>query len=71
MLDDCGIGVTADGSDFVPVRATIVDNAGVPKVLASEHVTFVVDGEGELIKGSAQLNPMKTEFGTATALVRE
>ena len=69
-LDDCGIGITADGSDFMPVRASIVDNSGITKVLASEYVTFVVDGDGELIDGHQQLNPMRTEFGVATALVR-
>ncbi len=69
-LDDCGVGVTADGGDFVPVRATAVDQHGTPKVLASEYVSFIVDGNGELIGGPPQLNPMKTEFGVATALVR-
>ncbi|MDR0326962.1 MAG: hypothetical protein LBI05_01560, partial [Planctomycetaceae bacterium] len=69
-LDDRAVGVTADGSDFVPVRAVVVDHQGVPKVLASEHVTFIVDGDGELIEGPPQLNPMKAEFGIATALVR-
>ena len=69
-LADCNVGVTADGGDVVPVRAVVVDHRGVPKVLASEHVTFIVDGDGEWGEGSPQLNPMKTEFGTATALVR-
>jgi beta-galactosidase len=70
-IDDAGAGLTADGSDFVPIRATIVDNKGVPKVLASEYVYFEVEGPGEIIGGTAdQANPMKTEFGTATALLR-
>ena len=67
-IDDAGVGLTADGSDFVPVRATIVDNKGVPKVLASEYVYFVVEGPGEIIGGpGSQANPARTEFGTATA----
>jgi beta-galactosidase len=71
FIDDANIGLTADGSDFVPVRATIVDNKGVPKVLASEYVYFQVDGPGEIIGGvDNQANPKKTEFGTATALLR-
>jgi beta-galactosidase len=70
-VDDAGIGLAADGSDFVPLRATIVDNKGVPKVLASEFVTFEVEGPGEIISGPlAYANPAKTEFGTATALLR-
>jgi beta-galactosidase len=70
-VDDAGIGLAADGSDFVPLRATIVDNKGVPKVLASEYVTFEVEGPGEIISGPlAHANPAKTEFGTATALLR-
>jgi beta-galactosidase len=70
-VDDAGVGLTADGSDFVPVRATIVDNKGVPKVLASEYVYFEVEGPAEIITSPlAHSNPAKTEFGTATVLVR-
>ena len=70
-VDDAGMGLTADGSDFVPVRATIVDNKGVPKVLASEYVYFEVEGPARIIAGpQAHANPVKTEFGTATALLR-
>jgi beta-galactosidase len=70
-VDDQGVGLTADGSDFVPLRATIVDNKGVPKVLAEEYVYFKVEGPGEIIGGpGTQANPAKTEFGTATALLR-
>jgi beta-galactosidase len=70
-VDDGGVGLTADGSDFVPLRATIVDNKGVPKRLACEYVTFEVEGPGEIISGPlAHANPARTEFGTATALLR-
>ena len=70
-VDDAGVGLVADGSDFVPVRATIVDNKGVPKVLASEYVYFEVEGPAQIIAGPlAHANPAKTEFGTATALLR-
>jgi beta-galactosidase len=70
-VDGAGIGLTADGSDFVPVRATIVDNKGVPKVLASEYVYFEVEGPAEIITSPvANANPAKTEFGTATVLLR-
>ncbi|MGA2248014.1 MAG: glycoside hydrolase family 2 TIM barrel-domain containing protein [Verrucomicrobiota bacterium] len=70
-VDDLGLGLTADGSDFVPVRATIVDNKGVPKVLAAEDIHFEVEGPADIIGGAFnQANPMRTEFGTATALIR-
>jgi len=55
----------------VPIRATIVDNKGVPKVLASEDVYFDVQGPAEIVGGPRNhANPARTEFGTATALVR-
>ena len=70
-VDDAGIGLVADGSDFVPVRATIVDNKGVAKVLASEYVYFEVEGPAQIIAApQAHANPVKTEFGTATVLLR-
>jgi beta-galactosidase len=70
-LDDVGIPLQADGSDFVPLRAYVVDQFGTTKVLESAYVNFHVDGPGEIIGGEANHgNPMKTEFGVATALVR-
>ncbi|QBG48821.1 glycoside hydrolase family 2 protein [Verrucomicrobia bacterium S94] len=70
-LDGVGVDLTADGSDFIPVRATVVDQYGTPKVLASEYIHFVVEGEGEIIgDASTYANPKKTEFGVATALIR-
>ena len=70
-VDDQGVPLQADGSDFVPVRAYVVDQYGVMKVLESAYVKFHVDGPGEII-GDEQNhgNPMKTEFGESTALVR-
>lgn len=71
VVDDQGVPLQADGSDFVPVRAFVVDQYGTPKVLESAYVTFHVDGPGEIIGGEANHgNPMKTEFGEATTLVR-
>ncbi|HEY4287805.1 MAG TPA: glycoside hydrolase family 2 TIM barrel-domain containing protein [Puia sp.] len=71
FVDTLGEALVADGSDFVPVRATIVDNKGVTKVLASEDIHFEISGNGELIGGDMNsINPMKTQFGTATILVR-
>ncbi|MFR9640585.1 MAG: sugar-binding domain-containing protein [Rikenellaceae bacterium] len=70
-VDYAGAELTADGSDLIPVRATIVDINGTPKVLASEYVHFTIEGEGEIIGSSANFaNPFKTQFGKATILVR-
>ncbi len=70
-VDDQGVPLQADGSDFVLVRAYVVDQYGVMKVLESAYVKFHVDGPGEIIGGEQNHgNPMKTEFGEATALVR-
>jgi beta-galactosidase len=70
-VENHGVPLQADGSDFVPVRAYIVDEYGTTRVLDSSYVTFHVDGPGEIIGGEANNgNPMKSEFGIATALVR-
>ena len=70
-VDDAGVGLTADGSDLVPVRAVVVDSKGVAKVLASEEVFFEVEGPAEIVDGPlARANPARTEFGTATVLLR-
>lgn len=66
-----GVDLVADGSDFIPVHAYIIDINGTKKVLASEYVHFVVEGEGEIIGGQSNYaNPMKTQFGVASILVR-
>ncbi len=63
--------LTADGSDFVPLIASIVDQKGVLKVLASECVFFEMEGPADIIGGPFnQGNPMDTEFGLAVALIR-
>jgi len=70
-LADAGIGLTADGSDFVPVRAYVTDAKGVTKALDSSYVTFEVTGPASIIgDASTNANPMKAEFGIATALIR-
>ncbi|MDR1336320.1 MAG: glycoside hydrolase family 2 protein [Tannerella sp.] len=70
-VDGQHIALLADGSDYIPVRATVVDNKGVPKVLASEYVRFEVEGPATIVGDAAtNANPMKTQFGVATALIR-
>ncbi len=71
VADGVRVPLMADGSDFIPVRAFIVDNKGVTKVLASEYVHFEVGGPAEIIGDiTTDANPMKTQFGVATAFIR-
>ena len=66
-----GLGLTADGSDFIPVRAEMVDRDGARKVLSKSPVYFTIEGAGELIGDGATLaNPVYPQMGVATALVR-
>ena len=70
-IDYDGLNLMADGSDFIPVRATIVDKNGTIKVLAEENVYFEVEGAAEVIGGVTNFgNPVKSSFGIATALIR-
>ncbi|TGV02973.1 glycoside hydrolase family 2 protein [Flavivirga rizhaonensis] len=70
-IDDEGLDLIADGSDFVPIRATIVDKRGVKKVLSEEYVYFEVEGPAQVIGGIKNFgNPAKSSFGIATALIR-
>ncbi|HEX4085306.1 MAG TPA: glycoside hydrolase family 2 TIM barrel-domain containing protein [Chthoniobacteraceae bacterium] len=70
-VDDQGVPLQADASDFVPVRAYIVDRYGATRVLENGYIHFQVDGPGSIIgDASNQANPMKAEFGVATGLVR-
>ncbi len=70
-VDGAGIDLVADGSDFTPVRATIIDQYGTKKVLAEENIYFEVTGPAKVIGGANNFaNPVKSSFGIATALIR-
>lgn len=70
-VDDLNMELVADGADFVPIRCIVVDANGTKKVLSSEYIHFVVEGEGEIIGGVANYaNPVETQMGIATLLVR-
>ncbi len=70
-IDQGGMDLIADGSDFIPVRAIIVDRNNTKKVLAEEYVYFEVEGPAEVIGGVKNFgNPAKSSFGVATALIR-
>ena len=70
-LDNEGQPLVADGSDFIPVIAEVVDNLGNVRRLAKENILFTVEGEGEIIGGNAiGANPRAVEWGSAPALIR-
>lgn len=70
-LDNLNRLLVADGSDFVPIIASITDKDGNVKRLNEYQIRFEVEGEGSIV-GDEQIgaNPRKVEWGTAPVLVR-
>lgn len=69
-LQDAGIAPEADGSDLVVAVATLTDGTTV-KRLSQEHITFTIQGEGEIVASTAtSTNPMPLQWGTAPVLIR-
>ncbi|AUP78513.1 glycoside hydrolase family 2 protein [Flavivirga eckloniae] len=70
-LQNDGVPFTANGSDFVRVIASVVDEDGIVKRLNNSDLKFEVRGEGGIIGDASILaNPRKLEWGTAPILVR-
>jgi len=65
------IPLEANGSDFVTVIASIIDDNGNVKHLNQDYVKFEVEGEGTIL-GNAEImaNPKQTEWGTAPVLIQ-
>jgi len=69
--DYSGARLTADGGDFIIVRAYFIDVYGNRRVMAKNQVYFHVEGEGELISDDKILsNPFQAQFGAAAAFVK-
>ncbi|MFV0248280.1 MAG: glycoside hydrolase family 2 TIM barrel-domain containing protein [Tenacibaculum sp.] len=65
------IPLVANGSDFVPVIASIIDDNGNVKRLNKGSVKFKVEGEGSIIGGpNIMANPVSVEWGTAPVLIK-
>lgn len=70
-IDNEGLELKANGSDFVPVICEVTDDSGNVKRLAKENILFTVTGEGEIIGDDAiGANPRAVEFGSAPVLIR-
>jgi beta-galactosidase len=70
-IDNDGLPLVADGSDFVPVIATITDDEGNVKCLTKDVVKFTVEGEGQVIGDETiGANPRVVEWGSAPMLLK-
>lgn len=70
-LDDNNVPLIADGSDFVRVIVSLIDDNGNTKRLDDSSVSIEVSGEGTVIGDkSVYANPRKLEWGTAPVLIR-
>lgn len=66
-----GIPLIANGSDFVTIIASIVDENGTVKRLDNDAIKFEITGEGKIIGDESILaNPIKVEWGTAPVLIQ-
>ncbi len=65
------IDLVANGSDFVTIIASIVDDNGNVKRLCNDYIKFEIEGEGHIIGDSnIMANPKQVDWGTAPALIQ-
>ena len=70
-VDNEGTALTADGSDFVTVVASVTDKLGRVKRLNNDYIRFTVEGEGRILGDASILaNPAPVRWGTAPMLVQ-
>ncbi|MCC8145137.1 MAG: glycoside hydrolase family 2 protein [Bacteroidales bacterium] len=70
-LDNEGMDLYADGSDFVTLVASIVDDKGVERRFTNQSIKFEIEGEGKIIGGADILaNPAPLRWGTAPVLIQ-
>lgn len=70
-IDNEGVDLKADGSDFVTVIAAVADKNGNIKRLNNYTIKFQVEGEGRILGGANNLaNPASVRWGTAPVLIQ-
>ena len=70
-VDYTGRPLIADGADWMRVYARLVDDNATVHPYADDLVTFSVEGEGSIIGDERiRANPIRTEAGIATVLVK-
>lgn len=70
-VDDEGMALVADGSDFVPVIASVTDQLGNVKRLNNLIIRFEVEGQARIIGNSENgANPRVVEWGTSPVMIQ-
>lgn len=70
-IDNEGVDLKADGSDFITVIAAVADKNGNIKRLNNYTIKFQVEGEGRILGGANNLaNPASVRWGTAPVLIQ-
>ena len=70
-VDNNGVDLKADGSDFVTVIAAVTDKQGTVKRLNNSVISFEISGEGILMGDEPFIaNPKAVSWGTAPVLVQ-
>lgn len=70
-IDNEGVDLKADGSDFVTVIAAITDKNGTIKHLNNYEIKFEIEGPGKIIGNKETFtNPSPVRWGTAPIIVQ-
>ncbi len=70
-IDNDGVDLKADGSDFVTVVAAVTDKQGHVKRLNNSIIKFEISGEGTLMGNELFItNPRQLSWGTVPVLVQ-
>ncbi|MCR8668727.1 hypothetical protein NO995_13625 [Aestuariibaculum sp. M13] len=70
-VDDEGVDLKANGSDFVTVIAAVADKQGNIKHLNNSMISFEVLGEGQLLGNEPFIaNPRQVSWGTTPVLIK-
>jgi len=70
-LDNDGVDLVANGTDFVTVVASIADKIGTVKRLYNNNVEFTVEGEGRILgDANSCSNPYPLVWGDAPVLIQ-
>ena len=70
-VDNEGMNLRADGSDFVTVIAEVTDKNGNVKRLNNYYIKFFIEGEGRILGDASVLaNPAPVKWGSAPVLIQ-
>ena len=70
-VDNEGVNLRADGSDFVTVIAEVTDKNGNVKHLNNYYIKYFVEGEGRILGDAGVMaNPAPVKWGSAPVLIQ-